>query len=65
MYKFSDVVVLLIVGMLIGWWLTVVTMNCYPPMTNAMLVEARGQCEKSLPRDQHCVYQFIPEKDKQ
>lgn len=32
------------------------------PLNTAELQSAREQCEKTLPRDQHCVYQFVPEK---
>ncbi|AHI60091.1 hypothetical protein Ea92_33A [Erwinia phage Ea9-2] len=50
----------------IGGIFGIILMGCLShwvgPFNTAELQAAREQCEKTLPRDQHCVYYFTPEK---
>ncbi|ANJ65165.1 hypothetical protein FROZEN_33 [Erwinia phage vB_EamP_Frozen] len=50
------------VGFLIGLIVMGCLGNWVGSFNKADLRAAREQCEKALPRDQHCVYQFVPEK---
>lgn len=47
---------------LFGSFVTICAFMWAGPLNMSDLKTALHQCEKSLPRDQHCVYQFIPEK---
>lgn len=53
-----------VVGLFIGLIVMGCLGNWVGSFNKADLNSAREQCEKTLPRDQHCVYQFIPEKEK-
>lgn len=54
----------LIVGAVIGAMIMGCLTTWVGPFARADLEAARNACEKSLPRDQYCVVQYVPEKEK-
>ena len=46
-----------LLGFFIGW---VTTMVIFPPTYVVEYRKTIAQCEKSLPRDQHCVITAVP-----
>lgn len=52
---------ILFAGVLTGAVIMGCLMTWVGPFARADLEAARDACEKSLPRDQHCVYQYVPE----
>ena len=55
--------------LIVGGFIGAILMGCLTtwvgPFARADLEAARDICEKSLPRDQHCIIHYIPEKEKQ
>lgn len=51
----------LIIGMIMGWIITGLVFSTLPSGRIAKAEALRTACEATLPRDQQCVMQFIPE----
>lgn len=53
-----------IVGLVVGLFVMGLCKTYFGDYATSKLIAAREQCEKSLPRDQICVINYIPEKEK-
>lgn len=49
-----------IMGALLGIFITGIGMTFFDKNNTWDTAKAREVCEKSLPRDQHCILHFIP-----
>lgn len=61
----SSAIWALIVGFVLGLFVMGMAKTYFGDYATSKLIAAREQCEKSLPRDQICVINYIPEKEKQ
>lgn len=53
-----------IIGFAIGLVFMVCLATWVGPFNRSDLMKAQTECEKSLPRDQKCIYEFVPNKGK-
>lgn len=62
MYKHHDSFAGLFLGFIVGGLFTVIFAVNFPGTITYKAISAKEECEKSLPRDQHCIITAIPKE---